>query len=170
MSRVFSFRDLKLIPEFSGKTEREMVRLECDALMNEALSQLGFSLRAPILYIPSLHRDLQGRVAIGYRAVGQINEDPAYLNSPLCPLIERLIVAARKDPSLAAELSRMIGGGVNLDDDNAADVVKDMDEADVEPDWQRNERYIRELTEFRDMVRGSPYNEAGSLKLPSEYV
>lgn len=170
MSRVFSFRDLKLIPEFANKTEREMVRLECDDLMNEALSQLGFSLRAPILYVPSLHRDLQGRVAIGYRAVGQVNEDPAYLNSPLCPLIERLIVAARRDPSLASELARMIGGGVNLDDDYAAEPVKEIEDEYVEPDWQRNERYIRELTDFRDMVRGSPYNEAGSLKLPSEYV
>ena len=169
MSRVFSFRDLKLIPEFANKTEREMVRLEFDDIMNEALSQLGFSMKAPILYVPSLHRDMRGNVAIGYRAVGQVNEDPAYLNSPLCPLIERLIVAARRDPSLASELASMIGGGINLDDDYAAEPQKEVEDDYIEPNWRRDERFINELTDFRDMVRGSPYNETGTLKLPHEY-
>lgn len=170
MSRVFSFRDLKLIPELSHLTEYQMVRLENDALVNKALSLLGFSLRNPIFYVPCLHRDLQGKTAVGFRATGTLNNDMAYIESQLCPQIERLIHSARRDASLASELARMIGHSVNLDDDYASDPVTVFEEADVDPDYLKNAALIRDMEVYRDKVRGWPYNGVGSLKLPHEYV
>jgi len=170
MSRVFSFRDLQLIPELSHLTEHRMVRLNSDSLVNKALSQLGFSLRRPIFYVPCLHRDLQGNVAVGFRATGTLNEDPLYRESSLCPQIERLLWAARRDGSLAAELARMIGHSINLDDDSAPEPMAYIEDEYIEPDYQKNAALIAELESYRDLVRGNPYNEYGSLKLPHEYV
>lgn len=170
MSRIFSFRDLQLVPQLAHLTEHQMVRLENDRLMTTALSILGFSLRHPILYVPSLHRDMQGKVAVGFRATGTLNEDPVYRNSSLCPQIERLIWAARRDPTLAAELSRMIGHSINLDDDYAEEPLTTLEDEYIEPDYKKNLKLIQDMEAYRDTVRGNPYNEAGSLKLPHEYI
>lgn len=168
MSRVFSFRDLRRIPELSQLTEAEMLKPEHDALVNQALAQLGFNINAPILYVPSQHRDFAGKVAVGFRAVGEISSDPAYLNSRICPLIERLIWAAQKDPSLAKELSKMMGHSVNLDDD-AAEEAADFPDTDVDPNYEIIQEQITTLTLLRDVLRGSPYNDQGNLKTPAEY-
>lgn len=168
MSRIFSFRDLKRIEKFASLREVDMLSIEYDDSINEALGQLGFDTRAPILYVPSLHRDLAGKVEVGYRAVGEINNDPSYLNSKLCPIIERLIWAARKDPSLARELSKMMGHSVNLDDD-AAEESKDFPDVDVSENYADIQAQIELLTEIRDSIRGNPYNEFGNLKTPAEY-
>lgn len=169
MSRVLSFRDLRLIPELSEFTEVEMLSISRDGLMLEALELLGFDTRAPILYVPSKHRDLQGVVAVGFRAIGEINNDAAYRNSRCCPLIERLLWAAKKDPSLARELAKMIGHSVNLDSDAIEEEFPDFPEEDIEPDFEMVVNQLAALTFLRDTLRGSPYNDQGNLKTPSEY-
>jgi hypothetical protein len=168
MSRVFSFRDLKRVPSLTGFSETELLNPKHDAAVNEVLAAVGFNIQAPILYVPSRHRDLAGKVEVGFRAVGEISNDPVYLNSKLCPLIERLIWASQKDPSLARELSKMMGHSVNLDED-AADEVNDFPDSDIDPDYGIIQMQIEALTFYRDEVRGSPYNEQGNLKTPAEY-
>lgn len=169
MSRVFSFRDLRRIPELSHLSESELLWPKHDAVVNQALAMLGFNVNAPILYVPSQHRDLSGKVEVGYRAVGEISNDPVYLNSKLCPLIERLIWAAQKDPSLAKELSKMMGHSVNLDED-ASEEAADFPDTDIDPDYEIIQQQIEVLTLLRDERRGSPYNDQGNLKTPQEYV
>lgn len=139
-----------------------------DALVNQALVQLGFNINVPILYVPSQHRDLSGAVAVGFRAVGEISSDPAYLNSRLCPMIERLIWAAQKDPSLARELSRMTGHNVTLGEE-VTDEANDFPDSDIEPNYEITQMQIEALTFYRDEVRGTPYNDQGNLKTPAEY-
>jgi hypothetical protein len=168
MSRNFSFRDLRRIPELAKFTEVELLDPSKDELVNQALVQLGFNINAPILYVASQHRDLAGKVEVGFRAVGEISSDPAYLNSRLCPLIERLIWAAQKDPSLARELAKMMGHSVNLDDD-ATDEANDFPDSDIEPTYEVVQLQIEALTFLRDEIRGSPYNEQGNLKTSAEY-
>ena len=164
-----SFRDLKLIPGLSQFTEVELLSVTRDALVNNALGQLGFNLRAPILYVPSKHRDMQGNVGVGFRAVGHINNDHAYLNSSCCPMIERLIWASLKDPSLARELAKMMGHSVNLDD-NAIEQEDPFYEEEMEDDFEMVSAQLLALTKLRDVMRGSPYNEQGLLKTPKEYA
>lgn len=169
MSRVFSFRDLGRAPNLKGLNETELLSPKWDEEVNKVLAAVGFDINAPILYVPSQHRDLAGKVAVGFRAVGEISSDTSYLNSRMCPLIERLIWAAQKDPSLAKELSRMMGHSVNLDNDEALEESLDFPEADVEPDYELIQEQIEVLTFLRDQIRGIPYNEQGNLKTPAEY-
>lgn len=169
MSRVLSFRDLKRVPTLSGLNELDMLQLANDGKINSILGQLGFNIKAPILYEPSIHRDMSGHVEMGYRAVGEINNDSEYLNSKICPIIERLIWAARKDMELAREICRLMGHSVNLATDDAIEEDNGFPDEDIEPDYEIKSQQIALLVSVRDAVRGDPYNEYGNLKTPNEY-
>lgn len=168
MSRVISFRDLQRVPALSKLSETELLKIENDDLVNSALVQLGFDIAQAIYYTPSKHRDLAGDVAVGYRAVGELSGDREYMRSRLCPLIERLIWASQRDPSLAKELNNMMGGGVNLDEDALTDSGEYLDE-DIEPDYEIVSAQLRALEDIRDSIRGCAFNEQGNLKTTAEY-
>lgn len=170
MSRVFSFRDLLRLNIFAGLNEVSLLQIQNDSLVNCVLADLGFDITKPILYVPAKHRDLSGHVAVGYRAVGDINpHDRTFLNSSLCLPIERLIAASKTDMSLTRELAKLLGSTVELRDDGAVDEADDYPEELTEPDEEQVANEILVLENLRDFVRGSPYNEQGALKTPQEY-
>lgn len=169
MSRVFSFRDLLRIPALSEYNEIQLLHPEMDMTVNIFLRQLGFDLNHAILYVPAQHRDLSGKVAIGFRAVGEISDNREFLTSRLCTITERLVAAARKDPSLCRELCQMMGNSINLSDgDSPGDGETYPDEL-VEETFDSVATEIRNLENIRDTIRGTPYDEAGALKLPGAY-
>lgn len=167
MSRVFSFRDILRVPELSHLNEVDLLNVKNDSLVNEVLAAVGFDITRPILYVPSNHRDLSNHVAVGFRAVGEINGRSEYMNTRMCPLIERLIFAAQKDPSLAKELSKMIGHSVDLSDSAIEEDTDFLEE--VEEEFEVISMQLELLTALRDSIRGNPYNEQGNLKTPAEY-
>lgn len=172
MSRVFSFRDLRVIPALSKCNEIQLLHPSMDALVNSCLEQLGFDLKRPIQYLPSKHRDLQGKVAVGFRAVGEIAaDDRNYITSKMCTLTERLVASASRDPSLARELCNLMGNSINLSDsDGGLGDDEGFPEELVEADHDNIAEEIRNLENLRDQIRGSQYDEAGALKLPGTYV
>lgn len=170
MSRVFSFRDLQRIPALAGLTEVQLLSVERDDLVNTQLAQLGFDIRKPILYVPAKHRDLTGKVAMGYRAVGDIDpHNREFLNSSVCLPIERLIAASKTDMSLCRELAKLMGSNVDLRDDSMEEEPEDFPDELTETDEEAVYHEILILENIRDQVRGSPYNEHGGLKTPMEY-
>lgn len=169
MSRVFSFRDLQRIPALKGLTETQLLSIERDDLVNQYLAELGFDITKAILYVPAKHRDLSGKVAVGYRAVGDINQDRKWLNSSMCLPIERLIAASKTDMSLTRELAKLMGSNVDLRDDGVVEEPEDFPDELTEPDADDVAHQILILESIRDQVRGSPYNEQGALKTPQEY-
>lgn len=167
MSRVFSFRDLiRVVPQFQGKSEYDLIRPEMDEAVHDVLADLGFSMRHAITYVPALHRDLTGRVAVGFMARGALNHYArSYLSSPLCDPIELLIAAAKRDPSMAAELAKMLGGKHCLDNDCAIDKEPPYD-GKVEPDYEDNLLMIQGLTQLRDFIRGNEMLDDGTMQTP----
>lgn len=169
MSRVFSFRDLKLIPELSQYSEIEMLHPILDETINKYLSQVGFDIEAGVIYVPAKHRDLQGNVGVGFRATGTVTTDPGWFNNPLCDSTERLIAAVRTDISLAKELCRMLGHSVDLTSNDIFSEDPNFPTELEEDDYEEVSNQIKQLEEIRDFLRGSPYNEFGAIKSPSEY-
>lgn len=170
MSRVISFRDLQRIPELSKFSEAEILHPSMDAKVKEYLEALGFDIRKPVLYVPAVHRDLAGNVALGFYAAGEVNNDPNYLRSALCPTIERLVAIARKDLGLAFILSRMMGCGVDLTDEGLEEEDSNLPDEYYEPDADEVSALIQFLTHLRDHIRGTPHNaETGALKTLDEY-
>lgn len=173
MSRVVSFRDLRLIDELAQYNEIELLHPSMDDTMNKYLEQLGFNTSAGVLYVPNKHRDMQGNVAVGFMAVGQISNNREFLASPLCTLIERLIAAAQKDPSLAREMASMMGSAVNFMAMEGVESLFDEEEEFpsewVEPDYEDVSAQLKMLENLRDEIRGPCYNEYGNVKTPEEY-
>lgn len=170
MSRVMSFRDLQLIPELSAYTEIELLYIERDALVNKYLAQLGFNVNKPVLYVPNKHRDIQGGVGIGYRAVGEISNDRVFLNSRLCSTIERLLAASVEDISLTKELSKLMGNSAIFRSDRMDGEDEEFPDCLIEPDYEQVKAEILNLEMVRDEIRGDKYNEYGNLKTAREYA
>lgn len=171
MSKVLSFRDLRLVDELAQYTEFELLSIEMDDIVNFYLSKVGFDTDYAILYVPSKHRDMQGNVGIGYRAVGEVSINRNFINSPLCSTIERLIAASYEDLSCARELATLMGNTINF---RAMDGIDDGGDDDfpielIEPDYESVLSQMKLLEQIRDEIRGPCYNESGSLKVPDEY-
>lgn len=170
MSRIFSFRDLQLIPALSKFNEIELLQISNDALVNSYLRQLGFNVTRAILYVPAKHRDLQGNVGVGFRAVGEIRRDRGFLTSPLCTATERLIAASYYDMSLTKEIAKLLGNSVDLRSDVGDEEDSNLTTELIEPDYKEVTLEILTLEKIRDRIRGTPYNDAGALKTPEEYA
>lgn len=170
MSRVMSLRDLQRFEALRTYKETSLIHPVMDLVMFKYLGALGFSLDHPIEYIPSFHRDMQGRVALGFQAVGEIDhENKEYLRSHLCPLVDRLMAAAKKDMSLCVELCQMSGQRVPLDDDAIEEDNSFQDEW-IEPNYKTNLASIEALLEIRDNIRRPRRNENGTEKTPKEII
>lgn len=170
MSRIFSFRDLRRIPTLSNYNEIQLLHPAMDAVINNCLEQLGFSLNHAIQYIPANHRDLSGKVEVGFRAVGEISQNREFINSHLCTMTERLVAAAQVDPSLTRELCTLMGNSLNISGEDAGEESSDFPDELVEPDYKNVVDQIAALERIRDEIRGTAYAEDGSLKLPGNYA
>lgn len=170
--KIISFKDLQLCTKFAGMNEIEMLALSNDDDMAWVLDQIGFDIEYPVSYIPRVHRSMQNTVALGFQAVGEINMNSSYIDSPMCTLTERMIASAYIDPSLTRELSKLMGMRVNLrallengTDSSNESLPEDM----LEPDREYVGEQIKALEDLRDTIRGNPYNNRGEPKTFSEY-
>lgn len=165
MSRVFSFRDLRLIPELSKYSEIELLHPILDPTVNAFLEVLGFDLNYPVVYEPSKHRDMQGKVAVGFRAVGEISLKRAFINSPLCSVDERLIAASKQDMSLTRELAQLAGRGSTFAaGENRLVSSEDFPPELIEADYDDVTSQIAQLEAIRDHIRGEERTESGARK------
>lgn len=174
MSKSISFRDLRLIPELSSYNEIAMLQPRMDHLISGFLKIVGFDLDYPVEYVPSLHRDMQGKVALGFRCVGEVSCNRADINSPFCDLTDRLVAASYLDTSLMDALSELVAQSpdyASLAEDGQINVEEMPALATIifEDNWEDTEAQITVLYDLRDKIRGSAYNESGALKMPEEY-
>lgn len=173
MSRVISFRDLMVCSQLSHiKNEVELLSIANDDLVSSILDKIGFDVDYPILYVPSKHRDMQNKVAVGFMVVGEISLNRSFVNSFLCSATERMIAACYTDPTLTKELSRLSGNRVNYQamlQDGVEGEGDELPEDMLEPDRHVVAAQIAQLIEIRDAIRGNYYNEAGDIKTFAEY-
>jgi hypothetical protein len=170
MNRVLSFRDLRLIPELAQYNEIELLNPELDSLVNSFLAKLGFDLDYGVMYEPSKHRDMQGKVGIGFRVIGELDINRNVVNSSLCGIEDRLAVAAYLDPTFIKEISPMLGSRIDykaFQDEPASD-TDDYAPDYTEDDYEAVSSQLKLLTQLRDDIRGSIYNEAGDIKAPND--
>lgn len=107
MSKSISFRDLKKFPQFKEVPEIILASPEYDQAIEPFVYALGIDTREPVEYAVNNHRDLSNNTGIGIRIVGEIRRDAAFTNSPLCDIVDRIVVAGIKDASLGAEMENL---------------------------------------------------------------
>lgn len=173
--RTCSFRDLLVCEELSHiKNEISLLHPSNDGVMERILGAIGFDVAYPIAYIPSKHRDMQGKVAVGYVAVGEISCNRNFINGKLSTTEDRIIAAGYQDISLARELASLSGQSRSFAEfvevEAADEESVNYDSAnEVEPDYTFVESQIKQLAEIRDTIRGSMYNSWGEVKTLAEY-
>jgi hypothetical protein len=159
--KTISFRDLQLAEELKHLNEIQMLHRSNDDLMKSVLEKCGFDTDYETEYIPSKHRDMQGKVAIGYQAVGDISINRKTLNSCVSDITDRMVAASYQDPSLTRELASMMGNTVNykslLEAEDSFDEIES--EAPVEEDYEWTVAQIKQLEMIRDQIRGSNENK-----------
>lgn len=174
MSISISFRDIRLIKRLSKYSEEELLSPTLDKLINGYLETLGFDTTKAIVYVPSKHRCMQNNVAIGYRVVGELNSNR---NSPMYKSLtsyERAAAYANTDLSMAQELLAMTGRAIDYNefceaDNHELDGSEDFYQSLMEADQAQVASVIQYMEKLRDDIRGSMFNDAGALKVPSEY-
>jgi hypothetical protein len=140
--------------------------------MARCLEALGFNTDAPVEYIPNKHRDIQGKVGIGFRAVGVIALGSEFLESRMATMEDRILATFFKDPSLARELAMMMNTGITFGDQEFL-LDPDADEFPpelIEEDYESVEAQLKALEELRDSIRGPSRNDAGAPKTYKEYA
>jgi hypothetical protein len=156
--KSISFRDMQLAKELEGLNEVQMLHPDNDELMKYVLSQCGIDTDYDIEYIPSLHRDMQGKVAVGFQAVGELNINRNVLNSVVCDVTDKLVAAGMQDPSLARELAGMMCSKADYRhlNEDIEDIASydDYDEQEYEDDYVWTSSQIKQLEMIRDQIRG----------------
>lgn len=180
--RATSLRDVMLADSLKHiKSEVVLINPENDVAVLAVLAQIGYDVKQPFEYVPSRHRDLQNKVAVGYMIVGEYSRDPKYRH--FLDTTDRVIVAGLTDASMAREMSTLMGrkniyrNDEDKWDDGARakkDDVRYYSDAELlalgftgdsedpaefegeylERDWEETLRAIKVLEETRDLIRG----------------
>lgn len=170
-----SVRDLLKIEELKHFNEVQLIHPSNDALVNKYLDELAFDIDYATAYLPSKHRDLTGKIAVGYRIVGELSINRKHINSPYCGITERLVAASYTDTSLMKELAELAGKSRNFDGYAGDDMPDGDDERALfpldqqEPDYLEVAQQIKVLENIRDGIRGPMYSASGAMKMPEEY-
>lgn len=173
----WSLSDLQLISAFKDMSEFDMLKIENDELLQKYLYILGMDVPDfPMMFFPCIHRNLQDKIVMGYKVIGECRCDRAYKDSYMAGITERLLISAFNDTSLMKEIAELsykvrdIEEFVNDNDSIDFDEDRALFPADqLEPDWEVNEQKLKELGDILLSIRGPQYGPSGSLKTNEEY-
>lgn len=163
-----SVTDLMLIPELSHLRMVEFIDPKHDVLIAPFLKVLGFDLEYPVHFLPCQHRNLQGKVVIGYTIAGEVECNASFLASEWATSEDRIIAAGYRDLSLAGEMCQALTAGRSYSDGGAsAEEVLAPDQTN--PDEAVITQQIQILADLLLLVRGTPFKQDGSRATLDEY-
>lgn len=105
--RNTSLRDLKLADSLSHMTEVQMINPANDNIVKEVLAEIGYDVTKGISYIPSYHRDMQGKAAVGFQVIGEYHRDKKY--HKFVDTFDRVVMAGLSDVHLAKDMAELLG-------------------------------------------------------------
>lgn len=162
MAKAVSCRDVLHVLKAKGVWKKQntgisdelmLIDKNKEELVKPILFELGIDVRFPFKVDVVNHRDLNNNTGIGYRFVGDIRKDKAYLHSPLCDIMERISIASWSDKSLARDMANMVG--MRVDFAEGADHIDHNEKADdTVPDYKDNLEIIRSLQKAAMEIRG----------------
>lgn len=160
------------VEEDLNYNEIELLSKETDDLVLQYAHSFGLDDKQGYAFIYNRHRNLQNQVVDGFRIIGEIRKDRAFINSPFCTTEDRAIGLADKDIGLAKELFGMMGAKVTYGSLKGEDVDEDgdMPEASyLEADYDSVLNTINTYNQICHDIRGTAYNEYGNLKNYQEW-
>lgn len=171
-----------LADSLSGFTnEVSVIHPSNDHIVAAILEAIGYDTTQSWSYEPSRHRDMAGKIAIGYMVVGEYSRKPEHRH--MLDATDRIILAGMEDASLGRELAEMAGRRMSYKNPDEVDSTRkksddpryyseakllelgftsggDDEEKDpyegeyLERDYEHNVRLIKTLRETLEFVRG----------------
>lgn len=173
--KVISSFDLLRIEALSHLTIFDIINPANDSIVNPFLAIMGIDLDYGVNYYVAYHRTLSNETKVGYVLAGELQCNRAFVNSPWCSAMDRLIISGYNDRSLAYDLMLMNGTSVDystvhaLDEKDNEQVQNILDNYQDKEVTERIEEEMRVLQEILDNVRGDQYTKGGTLKTPEQY-
>jgi len=167
---VISCSDLLKLGDFAGMNEVSLIHPKNDEKVLNHARTAGMDITGGYEYQASQHKNMFGKVVVGYRLIGELTNTPSFRSSPFCTPEIRTLSHLRRDVSLTQEMVKLSGGcfsyGKNAEDD--AEDTREY-ESLYEPNWQALEKEIAMLNQLAFDIRGTPYGANGGLKSWYEY-
>lgn len=173
--KTCSFRDILKASWLKQYNEIELLSIDRDEDVQRLLHELGFDCDYPLSYFPANHRDLSGKIAIGFMVSGEVQINRKHLTSVFADLTDVLISSSYTDPSLTRELADLSGLSRNYAAYHECEVEEynvgnyEIPDNQLEDDWEDVAKQIKQLEDIRDAIRGCQYNSSGALKTSQEY-
>lgn len=172
--KSISITDLALIPELGKYNYMELIHPDQDDLMAKYLEMIGFDIEYPIQYIPSQHRNMQGKKVINYVVVGEVSCNRKHLNSEWADITDRIIANSYTDRGLAEDMLSLQCPSLDYSAFHEGKEDTETTKEDIGSYFDREEEkrivaQIKQLEELRDSIRGSMFNKDGSAKTFADY-
>lgn len=152
MSKAISMRDIMKFPQFKEIHELQLAHPSFDKAIAPFVHLLGIDTRQSVEYIVNNHRDLSNNTGIGIRIVGEIRRDAEFVKSPVCDLVDRIVIAGLKDVSLAEEMESLTRQVSNIQ--ALADQEGDSMQELIEDDFEWSTMQIKSVEEYIKSARG----------------
>jgi hypothetical protein len=159
--KTISITDLQLIDDLKHLRQMDFIDPANANIIAPFLKIIGFDLDYPVQFVPSQHRNMQGKVVIGFQLVGEVECNDSFLKSSLATVEDRIIAASYSDLSLARKLQ----GGLITGRMYGEDVQEAFPPELVNPDEKEIRSQIEQLEAILLEIRGNPHKNDGSLKL-----
>lgn len=167
--KSISVTDLQLIPELSHLRVIDFIDPKYDELISPFLSKLGFDLDFPIEYAPSQHRNMQGKVVIAYRIIGEVECNNKFLTSEFATAEDRVIARGYRDLGLAGDMAKQLTTGRDYGGEGEGQSEKGFPPELTNDDEQAIKNQINSLAGLLMIVRGNPFRQDGSRATLAEY-
>lgn len=155
MTISVSFRDVLTIPEFNKYNEIQLLPVEMDSKVKPYLWQFGMDTKQSFSISAVKHRDLNDKVAIGYRYNGRLRLDKEWTTSKYCDVMQRISATAYYDPSLTVELCNLIGSTTDFNKlDADTDVNEEFPHELISEEYLKDKMLIETLNSVVTHVRG----------------
>ncbi len=166
-----SVSDLLKLGDFAGMNEVSLIHPKNDEKVLNHARTAGMDVTGGYCYEASQHKNMFGKVVVGYRLIGELTNTPSFRSSPFCTPEVRTLSHLRRDVSLTQEMVKLSGGcfsyGKSVEDDAESDREY---ESMYEENWQVLEQQINLLNQIAIDVRGSSMGANGGMKTFYEYV
>ncbi len=166
--KSISVTDLKLIPELAHLRMIDFIDPKYDDLIAPYLKIIGFDLDYPIEYAASQHRNLQGKVVIAYRIMGEVEINDSFLSSGFATMEDRMIANGYRDISLSNQMANQMTVGRDYGNDEGVS-EKGFPPELTNTDEESIRIQIQILNDLLVFNRGSPFKLDGSRATLSEY-
>lgn len=168
---VLSCSDLLKLGDFAGMNEVSLIHPENDEKVLNHARTAGMDICGGYAYEASQHKNMFGKVVVGYRLIGELRSDAAFRSNPFYTTEVGTLSHLRRDVSLTQEMVKLSGGNFSYGKNVEEDAESEREyESMYEENWQAIECEITVLNQLAFDTRGSSYGANGGLKTFYEYM